>query len=833
MSLSNLHNNQKKIDPIVVLISFFVISIFFLFVFILKINTDIKQYVLNDIKLGKLELINKDFDNFLLKRNVTFINYDDINKGLDEFENIFISLENRVDERQSRYNVILNDIKKAYELKRVLVEYHKSKNSLLLNSMHYLFEFNDKIYSMQNIKDDDKKMLTATLLALMKFYINPYTDIDNMLKNTDKLKLLAQKKNILELKIFVKYILLDIKEFQNFDKLKSQENQHPLSLAIANLHHHLKVQYLRDISRGRNIVMVLFFVALAILVMLLFMYRKSIKYKNRFASFYIAVENSYNSIIVTDTDSKIIYVNDMVLKETGYTKEELMGRNPRIFKSGTKSEMFYKKMHETLASGQKWEGEFVNKRKDGSDFYEKASIVPIFQHGRITNYLAIKSNITDYILEKQKVEYMAYYDALTSLPNRTNLEKYLQRQLYSAKREGYKLAVLFIDLDRFKTINDTLGHDIGDKLLVACANRIKSVLRESDMLARIGGDEFVVVLDMLNNEYSVALVCEKIVESFQRVIYIKNHILSVTLSVGVSFYPDDARDLVSLFKYADIAMYEAKESGRNTFRYYKSQLSIDAHDRLSIEQSIKEAIKNEEFYLVYQPKYDLLSKDVVGIESLARWENKYNGSMMPDKFITMAEEIGDILKLGILFFKKACNDFIIFQKHCPTLKTVSINISVVQLYQKSFVDIIDKLTKDAGLETKHIMLEITETHIMKNVTYSMKVLKELKERGFQISMDDFGTGYSSLSYLKQFPIDEVKIDKSFVDELPDGKDDADIAKAIISLCKNMGYKNVAEGVETKAQEDFLAQNGCEIGQGYYFCKPKTRDELLEFFDARL
>ena len=805
--------------------------VFFLFLFLLKINTDIKKYVSNDIKLSKLELINKDFDNFLIQQKVSFINYDDINEKLNKFETIMHELKivNKASKKPSRYDDLLENIEKAYNTKHTLIEHYKSKNSLLLNSVHYLFELNNKLSNIKEIKKAHRELLNKTLLMLMKFYINPYTNVDDILKNANKLELLAKKLDILELKIFVKYIFLDVKEFQNFNKLKDTKEHYLLSLAISNLHQHLQIQYKKDISRGRSIVMVLFLMASMILVVLLLMYKRSVKLKNRFASFYTAVENSYNSIVVTDTDNKIIYVNDMVLKETGYARGELIGQNPRILKSGIQSEAFYKKMHEKLNSGQKWEGEFINKRKDGSKFYEKASIVPILKHGEIVSYLAIKSNITNYILEKQKVEHMAYHDALTSLPNRTNLEKFLQRQLYVAKRKNYKLAVLFIDLDRFKTINDTLGHDVGDELLIAVANRIKGVLRESDMLARIGGDEFVVVLDMLNNEYSVALVCEKIVESFQNEIVVKNHVLNITLSIGVSFYPDDAQDLVSLFKHADIAMYEAKESGRNNFKYYRDQLSVDAHNRLNIEQSIKSAIKNEEFYLVYQPKYDLLSKKIVSIESLARWKHKHIGFITPDKFITMAEEIGDILNLGMLFFKKACIDFIVFQKYCSTLETIAINVSAVQLYQKSFAEDIYNFANKVGLETKYIMLEITETHMMKNVTYSMKALKKLKEYGFKISMDDFGTGYSSLSYLKQFPIDEVKIDKSFVDNLPDNKDDTDIVKAIISLCKNMGYKNVAEGIENKAQEDFLAQNGCETGQGYYFCKPKTKDDILEFF----
>ncbi|MCW9026494.1 MAG: EAL domain-containing protein, partial [Thiovulaceae bacterium] len=544
-----------------------------------------------------------------------------------------------------------------------------------------------------------------------------------------------------------------------------------------------------------------------------------------------AVENSYNSIVITDINKNIIYVNDIVLKETGYSKEELLGQNPRMLKSGDKSDEFYKGMHEHIDNGEKWEGEFINKRKDGTQYYEKASIMPIFQDGKLVNYLAIKLNITDYVLQQQKVKHMAYHDSLTSLPNRTNVEEYLDINIPIARRNKHKIAVLFIDIDNFKTINDTLGHDIGDEFIKECAKMLKSSLRKSDILARIGGDEFVIILESIDTNYSAATVSTNIINMFQNPIETKNNKLNMTVSIGISIFPNDADDCITLFKCADMAMYKAKESGKNNFQYYKKKLSVHMHGRLNIEQALKNSVKNDEIFLMYQPKYNIATKNIIGFEALARWQNEKLGLIPPDKFIAIAENSNDIIEIGLFIFEQACRDFLIFKTLNESIEVIAINISTVQLYQDGFIDDIMKIVDEVRVDTSSIMLEITETHIMKNIAHSMTVLSKLKELGFCISIDDFGTGYSSLNYLKQFPINELKIDKSFISDLPNDLNDVAITKAIISLSKNMGYVNVAEGIETKEQEEFLIKNGCEVGQGYLFCKPKIKDELIEFLDS--
>jgi diguanylate cyclase (GGDEF)-like protein len=388
--------------------------------------------------------------------------------------------------------------------------------------------------------------------------------------------------------------------------------------------------------------------------------------------------------------------------------------------------------------------------------------------------------------------------------------------------------VLFIDIDNFKTINDSLGHDVGDNIIVECSKILKKTISESDVVARIGGDEFVVILSGKNIKHISSDISSKIIRSFQNPIQTSSYKLNITVSIGISLFPDDTDEYKNLFKYADTAMYEAKDKGRNNFQFYKKNLSSMMHDRLEIEQALKEALKNDEVYTMYQPKYNISTKEIVGLEALARWNSKELGNIRPDKFISISEGTGDILEIGLFIFKKACQDFKLFKDVYPNLESISINVSTVQLYNEQFTDDIHMITNELGIPTSSIMLEITETHVMKNITYSMNVLNRLRELGFRISIDDFGTGHSSLSYLKRLPIDELKIDKSFIDDLPGDANDVAITKAIISLSKNMGYKNIAEGIETKEQEDFLVKNGCELGQGYLFCKPCTQENLIEF-----
>ncbi|MEA3370237.1 MAG: EAL domain-containing protein [Campylobacterota bacterium] len=821
----------KKIDSITAILWVLIFFIIILFGYLTQVSKHINHYSNYNDTINKLKILDKEFESFLLTQAV-FINYDIINKSISKFNtNLeFLSSQESLVTHPFHYHSLVKKVQGLYKDKLSYIEYYKSHNTQVLYSMHYLFDLNMVISNSKELNKETKELASKTLLHLMKYYINATINDEYIQNNLQELNILT-KENV-SVKTFSSHILINAQRIQKFNEMKKINESESLYTVLESLDLFLYNDYQKNIFIEKTIVGVLFIATLLILLTLIFMNRRAIALREELLGFKTAIENSYNSIVITDIDSNITYVNDIAIEDTGYTKKELIGQNPRVLKSGLNDESFYKEMHIALDKGEKWEGDFINKKKDGSLFYEKASIMPIFKNGELVNYLAVKLNITDYIEEKHKVEYMAYHDSLTSLPNRLSIEEYLGNRLPIAKRSGSKIAILFIDLDRFKTINDTLGHDVGDELLIESAKRMRKGLRDSDMLARVGGDEFVIVIESPSSDYSAAHVCEKILQLFAKPIQTQKHLLSISLSIGVSVYPDDHTNFKQLFKYADIAMYEAKDAGKNTYRYYQKELSVEAHIRLGMEQNLKSALQNSEIYMMYQPKYSIIDRRVVGFEALVRWKSATLGDVPPDKFIPIAEDTGFIIEMGLFIFEQSCRDFLELKKHSKSIQTVSINISAVQLYQESFIEDIIKIVQDVGINTKSIVLEITETHIMKNIQQSSQVLKELRELEFNISIDDFGTGHSSLSYLKLFPINELKIDKTFIDDLPHDKNDVAISKSIITLSKAMGYVNVAEGIENEAQEQFLKENNCSIGQGYYFCRPKIKDDFIKFLKEK-
>ena len=823
-SLEEEYSN-KRFDSVLMVVVTFIVLIFFLFSYLLKVNDIIYERGKYDEAISKLPVYNGNFNNFFLK-STSFNNYDEINKNVKGFEDVLNLLGSESTHKifGKKYEHHLKKLQKDFEVKKDAIERFKSKNAIVISSMHYLVSLNKSITDKKLLNDKDILNLNKTMLEIMTYYLNPSINLNSIRQNIDYFKSLSKKPK--ELKQFVLHSSTNINMIESLAEIKNKK--YTLSDSIYNLKSHMTKDFDQALYNSRIVVTILFVIAIVILFILFTLYRRSLKIKDDLVSFKTAVENSYNSIVITDTDSNIVYVNERAIKETGYSKDELIGENPRMLKSGDKSEEFYRHMHERLDNGHKWEGEFINLRKDGSEYYEKASIMPIFEGKQIVNYLAIKLNITDYILEKQKVEHMAYHDALTNLPNRLKIENYLERKINLSTIEKKPIFVLFIDIDNFKTINDSLGHDVGDELIIKCAEILQELVGKDSMLARTGGDEFAIVSVSENVNSGAVKLSESIIHAFQEPIETNLYKLNITVSIGISVFPDDSIDFRRLFKYADTAMYEAKDKGRNNYQFYRKKLSTQMHQRLEIEQALKHALQNEEIYPVYQPKYNIQTQVVVGLETLARWESVELGNVTPDKFIPISERTGDILDIGLFIFKKACEDFKSIKKAYPKIEFISINVSAVQLYNDEFLENINQILKDSSLEPSNIVLEITETHVMQNMDYSISILKRLKEVGFSISIDDFGTGHSSLNYLKRFPIDELKIDKSFIDDLPHDLNDVALTKTIISLSKNMGYKNVAEGIETKEQENFLLENGCEIGQGFMFSRPRKKDDLISF-----
>lgn len=823
----------KKVDSIIALLFFFIFFLSLLLIYLIKISNDIDEYNRYHDNIVDLKLLDKSFDNFLLKKS-TFINYDDINKKIHNFEKRIEFLDSRYSHQLfgSKYQPLLENVKTSFHTKQNFIENFKSNHASLLNSIHYIFDLQDVIETSASLTNEIKKIVGEETLLLMRYYVNSFSDKKKIKNN---LKLLKQdfqnKKDNIELELFILNIAKNIQRIEKSNRLQSiHYGNGSLIENINELHAFLEKTYKKKAFIQKVIAIIFFLIALIILFILIGMYKRSLQIKNELLGFKSAVENSDNSIIITDADKNITFVNHIFEKETGYKKEEVLGENPRVLKSGQMPQEVYDELNLSLDKGKQWKGEFINVRKDHSYYYERASITPIYVDGELKNYLAIKLNITDYIEQQKEVEFLALHDPLTKLPNRTNVECNIEKKIKLAQRNNSKMIALFIDMDRFKTINDTLGHDVGDEVIIETSRRLQNSLRDSDVIARVGGDEFLVILESLNDDMHAGKVCEKIMQSFSEPIQVKEYKLNMTLSIGISIYPNDALDYQTLLKNADIAMYQAKKSGKNTFRYYQEELSREVKLQLNIEQSFNGALDRDEFYLMYQPQYTLEDKKVVGLEALVRWENDSLGFIPPDKFIPVAEDTSFILELGKFIFRQACTDFLEFKKHSSDLETISINISAVQLYQESFLNDILSVTKELNILSKSIIIEITETYIMKDIDHTMMVLNELKKVGFGISIDDFGTGHSSLSYLKQFPLTELKIDKAFIDGIPDDENDVVITQVIIGLSKNLEYINVAEGIENEKQEEFLRKNSCSLGQGYYFCKPKRKDELIEFLD---
>jgi diguanylate cyclase (GGDEF)-like protein/PAS domain S-box-containing protein len=728
----------------------------------------------------------------------------------------------------------------------------------------------------------------------------------------------------------------------------------PLSLKIDTLHTELDTIYNKNIFIQKTITVLFFIFTIIVLILLVIIHLRSLKTAKELYAFKYAIQYSDNSVVITDTQRNITFVNEGFQQTTGYTEQEVLGKNPNILKSGKQDDYFYQQMYAKLEKGEKWNGELINKRKDGSLYYEKASIVPMFFNDTLIAYLAIKLDITKYIeqnlqlaqaasvfdnteeaiiiadadgnvisvngafskiygytieeikgtnlhtlhsdlqttsfyeemwykLEKDglwkgkivnktkngelmpvwetikritdkngktvnytamqtdlrelehsqaKADYLAYHDPLTGLYNRVNFEEYLAHALFIAKRKNTLLAILFIDLDRFKIINDTLGHDIGDEVLIIVAQRLQETLGENDFISRWGGDEFVVIIENLTSTSEVAIIAKNIINALKKPINIQTHQLISTASIGISLYPENAEDANTLIKYADSAMYLAKDMGKNNFRYYTNALSQEIQNKLDIDMTLHNALQNNEIFMVFQPQYSLKTNKIVSAEALVRWQSKELGFVPPDKFIPIAEDSGIIIPLGYFIFEESCKAFKIIKEHGVVLEQIAINVSSIQFKEVDLLETFISLASRHDIKPSEIEIEITERFIMEHTVSNIKMLQNFRDHGFKISIDDFGTGYSSMSYLKQLPVDTLKIDKSFVDDILEGSSDNVIIEAIIALSKALGYSIVAEGIETQKQEDFLAQAQCDLGQGYLFCKPISCDAIIERFSEK-
>jgi diguanylate cyclase (GGDEF)-like protein/PAS domain S-box-containing protein len=670
-----------------------------------------------------------------------------------------------------------------------------------------------------------------------------------------------------------------------------------------------------------------------------------------------ALEAAAHAVVITDHEGKIVWLNQAFIAMTGYSKEEVLGKNPRLLAPGGRSETYYSKLWSTISLGKVWQGEVVNKRKDGTTYTEEMTITPVTQdlgNAACTHFVAIRQDITkrkkleemlqnnenkyralfeesadanwlmdetgfldcnsaalqmfgysagtemmhpadisppsqpngissrtaagqkiasaflngkerfewlhqrkngdvfpsevcltaltvsgrpmllatvrditDRKATEERVRYLAYYDALTGLPNRTLLQDRLEKALATARRRRDKLALLFLDLDRFKDINDSVGHSIGDLLLQEIGERLKTWGREQDTVSRLGGDEFLIMVTEIKDATDAALAAERLMDEMTADFVVRGHTFSVNCSIGISIFPEHGADTETLIKNADAAMYSAKENGRNNFRFFTEEMNARVVERLTLENNLRSVLEREQLSLVYQPQMDIATGRITGMEALLRWQHPDVGLIPPDKFIRIAENSGLIVPIGEWVLRTACRQAQKWQKDGLPAISIAVNVSAVQFRQEGFCELIRKVLRETGLRPQYLELELTESVLLANAEVMLSVVQELKAMGVTLAIDDFGTGYSSFSYLRQFRVNKFKIDRSFVRDVAVNPDDAAIAAAIISMAKSLRLKVIAEGVETEAQLSFLRNHQCDEIQGYYFSKPLSPEQAAD------
>lgn len=534
---------------------------------------------------------------------------------------------------------------------------------------------------------------------------------------------------------------------------------------------------------------------------------------------------SAEGVMITDATSRIISVNPAFTEITGYSAAEALGNKPNMLKSNHQGPEFYREMWSILLSKGEWRGELWNRRKGGQAYLEWLTINRIDDHqGHPVRYVAVFHDLTEIRRKDEHIEHLAFHDALTGLPNRELLLERLGRALTRSSRENKRLSITFIDLDRFKGINDALGHDIGDNLLQQVGDRIRRHLRAIDTVARVGGDEFLVLMENLHSARDCASKAQQLLDEIARPINLPGYKVEISASMGMSFFPEDSDQPLELMKRADMAMYAAKEAGGNTYRFFRQEMLERTTHRLTLEMDLRQAVANNELELHYQPKVDLQRGCMTGVEALIRWRHPKRGMQPPAEFIPVAEENSLIGDIGIWVLNEACRQIALWQSRGLDIQ-VAINISPRQLEYGDFFQQLMVITKQYNIAPSCLELEITESSLMENPEGVSGMLEMFRKVGVRIAVDDFGTGYSSLAYLRRLPIDILKIDRSFVLDAIADEDDAQIIKTILALGQTLKLAVVAEGVETESQANLLKSFGCDLVQGYLYARPMPADEL--------
>ncbi|MCU7937780.1 MAG: EAL domain-containing protein [gamma proteobacterium symbiont of Bathyaustriella thionipta] len=555
---------------------------------------------------------------------------------------------------------------------------------------------------------------------------------------------------------------------------------------------------------------------------------KAMEYLRMSASVY---EHSNDAVLITDANNRIVSINPAFSRITGYVIEDIHGQDPHILSSGRQDIIFYTKMWQQLTKKHFWEGELWNRRKDGTVYLEWASITLLRDdNGMVSRHIAVFTDITERKNAEEMISKQANYDMLTNLPNRNLFLDRLEQTIKKGKRRHIQFALLFLDLDNFKSVNDSLGHQQGDKLLTMVARRLMACVRESDTVSRLGGDEFTVLLHDIADLANINNTAAKILEQLRRPYRLTENITIISASIGITVYPNDATEQSDLIRNADQAMYAAKKAGKDTYNYFTASLQAETERKLYLRDQLRQAISNDQFELYYQPIFEPESGKIIEAEALVRWYHPEEGLLGPNEFISVAEQMGLIVPLGDWIFTEACRQAIRWKKlYGKNAPAIAVNKSTQEFVQADCAERILLTLQETGLSSDSIILEITESLLMDENSNALKNLQRFKQAGIKVAIDDFGTGYSSLSYLRRFPVELIKIDRAFITELEHVAGDRALVSAILSMAKSLGIMVVAEGIETQWQLDWLIAHECEYIQGYLIGCPIPANEFEDKF----
>ena len=556
--------------------------------------------------------------------------------------------------------------------------------------------------------------------------------------------------------------------------------------------------------------------------------KNRIKYLKLYAKIF---EKTHECVLITDADKKIIEVNNALLKTTGYSKEELTNQMPNIFNSGWNDSEFYQQMWESITNNNSWEGEIWNRKKGGTLFGQWLRIIPFKDNNdNIINYIGISSALAEKQISQNHIHKILYYDILTGLPNENLFLDRLKQAISNAKRKNANIALLHINIDNFNLINESFNYKIGDKFLQLASNIFMQNLRETDTIARLERDDFVVILQGITNAIKPGFIAKRLIDAFSESFVVDEQHISSTISIGISLFPYDTREMSELIQFANTAMFKAKKRGKNNFQLFQANSKQCILEKSTIENKLRKAISKNELFIYYLPLLNIYENSVIGLEALIRWKNSDLGFVSPDKFISIAEETNLIIDLTDWVISNSCKQLLQFHALGYEDLRLSINISSNYLKQENICKHVFKILNQIKIDPHYLEFEITEKAFIDSIDDTINKLNTFKNKGIEISVDDFGTGQASFNYLKRFPIDKLKIDKSLILKIPDDKNNIEIVTAIISLANALELQIVAEGVETEAQLNFLKEKSCPFVQGFFFSKPLKPEDVIDFLE---